>query len=596
MAEISMGPGLPTHSEADWLSAVDKVLRGKSFDNLITSDIDGITRHPLYTDASHATNDATSGLPGIAPFIRGAQALSNKHLPWHIAQRVVVGRGAADNDHILTDLAGGVSALLLDCTETNTIDASALDDLLDGVMLDIAPIALIPGSNETRAIDAFLDVLKRRYPQTNDIKAYLNHDPFATALASQAPVETGFIAPLCIHANAYPNVGLMTASGAAFHNQGAAPSDELGYMLAALAENLRLLERAGLAPPDALPRIPLTLSIDTDFFGTIAKIRSARNLFHILAKHVGGAKIAPVIHCETSQRAYSRLDPWVNILRATVSALAGGVAGADMICVSPCSATSESDNTLTRRIARNTQIILQEESHIAHVSDAAGGSWYVETLTQELSDKAWSLFQEIEAAGGLIEHMNSGAVHAQLDARCRTYENQVDTRTLPLVGVSEYPNLDEAPLAAPDVAQNGYRYAEKFEALRDRAERVKPRVYLACLGDAAAFTPRANFAANIYATGGVHAISGSGGFDIDDIVRAFADSGAKIAVICGVDDDYDAHATQLSEALRAAGCVHIALAGQPRDIASIDDYCYAGGPAFAFVQHVLVKLGLEIDA
>ena len=114
MAEISMGSGFAPHSEADWLAAVETALRGKAFDSLTTKDVDGIIRQPLYTDAAHKTSDTTAGLPGLAPFTRGAQAVSDKYLPWHIAQRVVVGRGAGDNEHILTDLAGGVSALLLD--------------------------------------------------------------------------------------------------------------------------------------------------------------------------------------------------------------------------------------------------------------------------------------------------------------------------------------------------------------------------------------------------------------------------------------------------------------------------------------------------
>ena len=108
MAEISMGSGIPPHSEADWLAAVETALRGKAFDSLTTKDVDGIIRQPLYTDATRKTSEASAGLPGLAPFTRGSHAVSDKHLPWHIAQRVVVGRGAADNAHILSDLSGGV--------------------------------------------------------------------------------------------------------------------------------------------------------------------------------------------------------------------------------------------------------------------------------------------------------------------------------------------------------------------------------------------------------------------------------------------------------------------------------------------------------
>ncbi len=596
MSEISMGSGLPPHSEADWLAAVETALRGKPFDSLTTQGVDGIIRQPLYTDATHQTTDASAGLPGFAPFTRGAHAVADKYLPWQIAQRVVIGRGGADNQHIMTDLAGGVSALLLDFSGKKSVTTDELDVLLDGVMLDIAPVVLAPAECGVGGILAFIDLLARRHGDDNALRAYLNFDPFGRALSTDQPVSTDGLEALLARAAQQPGFSLMTASGAAFHNEGAAPIDELAYMLGALTENLRALESHGLAPEDALPRIPLTLSADTDFFMTIAKIRSARQLFHMVAKNIGCAHVAPIVHCETSQRAYSRLDPWVNILRATVSSLAAAIAGAELICVAPCSATSDSDNTLTRRIARNTQIILQEESHIAHVGDAAGGSWYVEALTQQLTEQAWAMFQSIEAAGGLKGQINDASVRAQLDARCRDYESQVETRALQLVGVSEFPNLDEAPLPAPGMVQSGYRHAEQFEALRDLAEPVKPKVYLACLGAAAAFTPRANFAANTYATGGVHGLTGAGGFDIAAIVQEFAASNAKLAVICGTDEDYDTHASELAEALRAAGCAHLALAGRPRDIAAIDDYCYAGGPTLSFVRQALAKLGLEADA
>ena len=222
--------------------------------------------------------------------------------------------------------------------------------------------------------------------------------------------------------------------------------------------------------------------------------------------------------------------------------------------------------------------------------------WYVEALTQQLTGQAWARFQSVEKAGGLIKQINDGSVRAHLNARCRDYDALVETRDLPLVGVSEFPNLDEAPLPAPTVTQAGYRYADKFEALRDLAERVKPKVYLACIGDAATFTPRANFAANTYAAGGIHAVTGLGGLDIAVIAQEFTESGAKIAVVCGSEDDYETHAGELAEALRNAGAAHLALAGRPRDIAAIDDYCFAGGPTLSFVQNVLAHLGLEADA
>jgi len=286
----------------------------------------------------------------------------------------------------------------------------------------------------------------------------------------------------------------------------------------------------------------------------------------------------------------------VNILRATVSSMAAGIAGVDMMSVAPCTATSISDNELTRRIARNTQIILQEESHIGRVADAAGGSWYVEALTQDLARQAWALFQEIEAGGGLAVALAKGDMGAAIENQRTAYRKSVDLRVKPLVGVSEFPNIDEAPLnERPHHNAGGlgaYRFAEDFEALRMAAQKSKPKVFMACIGDTASFTPRLNFAANLYAAGGLHAVNGKGGTDIDAIVQEFSQSNAKIAVICGSDKDYETHAADLAQALHAAGTQHLALAGKAREITAIDDYCYAGGAALSLLSRIHEKLGL----
>jgi methylmalonyl-CoA mutase len=361
-------------------------------------------------------------------------------------------------------------------------------------------------------------------------------------------------------------------------------------MLAELTAGLRALEATGMEAADALSKITLTVAADVDFFATLAKIRAARVLFATIAEAVGAPDTPPQIHAETGLRAFSDVDPWVNILRATSAAMGAGIAGVDMLTVAPCTATSAADNTLTRRIARNTQVILQEESHIGHVADAAGGSWYIESLTQQLAENAWAEFQKIEAAGG-IDAASDMIETALAEARA-AFDAAVDERAMPLVGVSEFPNLDEAPLEAG--SDSGYRLSAAYEKLRHAAQKAKPKVFLATIGEMASFTPRANFAANIYAAGGLHAVSENrGGKDAQAIAEAFATSNAKIAVICGSDPDYETHAEDVAAALKAAGATHIALAGKPRESDDIDAYCYAGCAALSFLQDIHRLLGLE---
>ena len=570
MSELKLGNEFGAPSENDWLQAVETALRGKSIDSLNSTELAGFERQPLYTEANSQTAADQAGLPGFAPFTRGACVLNNKFLPWHIAQRVIIGRKGANNDAVLTDLAGGVSALVLDFSAQD-LDTKGLDALLADVMLDIAPLSLASANaNTARAV---LDLLDKR--GIDEVPIFLN-------------LSADDAAGLADIAADRPSARLMTANGAAFHAQGAGVPQELGWMLAELTEGLRALEAAGMDAAEALSKITMTISADVDFFATLAKIRAARVLFANIAEAVGAPDTPPQIHAETSLRAFSDVDPWVNILRATSAAMAAGIAGVDLLTVAPCTATSATDNALTRRIARNMQVILQEESHIGHVADAAGGSWYIESLTQQFVESAWTEFQKIEAAGGLFAAGDTISV-ALADARA-AFDAAVDKRTMPLVGVSEFPNLEEAPLVTG--GDNGYRLSAAYEELRHAAQKAKPKVFLANIGEMAGFTPRANFATNIYAAGGLHSVSSDGGTDAQAIAEAFKKSNAKIAVICASDDDYEGHAAEVAAALKQAGATHIALAGKPREIDDIDAYCFAGCAALSFLQEIHKTLGL----
>lgn len=603
MSKLELGNDMPAANKEAWLEAVDAALRGKSIDHLVSTDLGGFTRQPLYTQdtlpATHASPDA-SGLPGFAPFTRGARPVNNRFLPWHIAQRLTPGRKGSDNAAALTDLTGGVTALLLDFSH-QLLGVDALHSLLDGVMLDIAPLSIQPGAHGLAAAQTIIALREKRDIEPQ-VPGYLNLDPLSASLRYSGAQDID-LAQLVDITKGHDALCWMTASGATWHDMGASLVQELAWVLASLTQYLRQFEAIGVEPAQALPKITITLATDGDFFASLAKIRAARLLFANLAQALG-VQAAPQIHVETSRRALSDVDPWVNILRATVSGMAAGIAGVDMMTLAACTATSDHDNELTRRIARNTQVILQEESHIGQVADAAGGSWYVESLTDQLAQQAWATFQQIEAAGGLAASLEKGDIAAAVQQQRADFDRAIDDRSLPLVGVSEFPNLEEAalpmqsPHAPTDDAQNSsgnlgsYRFGTRYEDLRRAAQKSKPKVFMACLGDMASFTPRLNFAANLYAVGGLHAVAGSGGYEASAIVAEFAKSTAKIAVICGTDEDYDAHASELAQALRKAGTVHLALAGKPRENDDVDDYCYAGGPAYGLLNTVHHKLGL----
>ena len=346
MTDLKLDANFAEPSQADWLAAVESALKGKPVDTLNSTDLAGFSRQPLYHESHSATAGDEAGLPGFTPFTRGAQAVNNKFLPWHIAQRAVIGRANADNAAIRNDLEGGVSAITLDFSE-NTLDADALDELLDGVMLDIAPLNIVPGKNGMNAIEPILDLFERR-ALTADAVGFLNADP----LAAKAQYDDG--GEIDYHAlseltSTRPGMRLMTSSGAAYHALGASVPQELGWMLAGLTAYISALETAGMdAAMTRCRKSRMTVAADVDFFTTLAKIRAAslRKLANIAEADRRSRIRRSANSCRNkSLRAFSDVDPWVNILRATAARYGcGDCRRRPMMTVAPCTASSATDN------------------------------------------------------------------------------------------------------------------------------------------------------------------------------------------------------------------------------------------------------------
>jgi methylmalonyl-CoA mutase len=265
------------------------------------------------------------------------------------------------------------------------------------------------------------------------------------------------------------------------------------------------------------------------------------------------------------------------------------VGGADVVTVQPFDAALGLPDSFSRRIARNTQSLLVEEGHLARVLDPAGGSWYVESLTDSLARAAWDWFTEIERAGGLAAALDSGLVRDRIAAAWDARAKRLATRADALTGVSEFPHLAEKlparePLAwtPPSGGLPRVRAAQEFEELRDAADAApeRPAVYLATIGPIARHTARASFAGNLFQAGGLETPSGDG-------VDGFADAGTTVACVCGTDRDYAESAAGLAAELKAAGAAQVWLAGKP-DLAvdGVDGYVYAGCDALSVLRSV----------
>jgi methylmalonyl-CoA mutase len=316
----------------------------------------------------------------------------------------------------------------------------------------------------------------------------------------------------------------------------------------------------------------------------------------------------------------SKRDPYVNILRTTIAVAAAGIGGADAIGALPFTAALGLPDRFARRLARNTQLILLEESNLAKVADPSAGAGSIEDLTNQLCAAAWSLLQEIERAGGAAAALEQGLIQNKVAAVRAARQAAVARRKDSLTGTSDYADLGEAPvsvLAVPQVSPppDGsaatkiellprIRLAEPFELLRDASDRLRaktgsrPKIFLANLGALSAFTARATFANNFFAAGGIEAVTNDGFADHEQMLAAFKASGAKLACLCASDVVYANEAAGAAKALAAAGAI-VYFAGRPGEHeaawrqAGVKSFIFTGCDVLATLQAAHDSLGIK---
>ncbi len=518
---LSLAAEFPATTHEQWQRLVEGVLRkaGKEVsaataeDALSTALEDGLTTHPLYTAHDEAPEP---GFPGFAPFVRGGRPEGNTVGGWDVRQR----HAALVGDSVLADLENGVTSLWL-TVGPDAIPVSSLARALDGVYLDLAPVVLDAGQEVEPAARELLRLYEERGVAREAARGNLGGDPLGHEArtgeeSAFAPVVE--LARLC--AEQYPGLRALTVDALPYHEAGGSAAQELGASLATGVACLRELTEAGLSVEQACAQLEFRYAATADQFLTIAKLRAARRLWARVAEVSGApAAGAQVQHAVTSPVMMSRRDPWVNMLRTTVATLAAGVGGADSVTVLPFDHALGLPDAFARRIARNTSTILVEESHLARVIDPAGGSWYVERLTDELAHAGWEFFRWIEGFGGQAAALRSGRLGEALATTWAARSAKLAKRREPITGVSEFPNLaerlpDREP--APEPPSGGLprvRRDEAYEALRARSDAhlaatgTRPRVYLATIGPAAAHTARTSFVSNLFQAGGIEPVT-----------------------------------------------------------------------------------------
>lgn len=612
-APLSLGAEFPAPTRDEWVALVDGVARkarrirsdaepGAGEAALTWSTPDGIRVRPLYT-ADDPPAPAT-GVPGSAPFVRGSRATGPVPDGWDVRQRHHEPDPDSARAAITADLESGVTSIWLAVGD----GATAVPDLaavLADVYLDLAPVVLDAGPVAIEAAEAFLAAAGERGVADADLLGTLGLDPIGLRARTGAGPGTGTVADLAGRvAGRYPRMRAVVVDALPVHAAGGSDAQELGFSLAAGVEYLRVLDGAGLAPERAAALLEFRYAATAEQFPTIAKLRAARRLWSRVTEACGQA--GPQFqHAVGSPIMLTRRDPYVNLLRGTLAGFSSGVGGADAVTVPAFDAALGASEPFSRRIARNTQALLVEEAHLARVIDPAGGSWFVESLTDAVARAAWAFFQEIEAAGGATAALDAGFVADRVAAVREHRAGDVAARRTPLTGISEFPDLEELPVARrplPNVPGGGlpvHRPAEPFEALRDRSDAVlaatgsRPRAFLATLGPAAAYTVRAGFTRNLLQAGGIEAVEAGPTETPGDVATAFAGAGTPVAVLCSTDGIYTERAAATVSALREAGARHLLLAGKA-EVPGLDGHLAAGADALAVIESVYAAL--EVSA
>jgi methylmalonyl-CoA mutase len=445
-------------------------------------------------------------------------------------------------------------------------------------------VILDAGADYSAACDAMMALVSEVEPdQRATLSIDLGADPLTAALSERPAPTIEEVVAVASGVAGDSGVRAITVDGPAFHNLGANATWELAGSVAAAVAYLRVLTESGMSVGQALRQISFRLAADDDQFMTLAKMRAVRHLWARVAEVVGEPEGGgAVVHAETSLPMMTQRDPWVNMLRSTLAAFGAGIGGADTVLVFPFDVAIPGGfpgtaRSFARRIARNTQLLLLEESHVGRVLDPAGGSWFVEDLTKQLAERAWQQFQAIEAHGGFVDARAYVADQIAEIAARRT--DDIAHRRTAITGVNEFPNLAEPALSqsnSPSTDGDLQRYAAGFEALRDRSDVFlartgsRPQALLLPLGPLAEHNIRTTFAANLLASGGVEAIN-AGTVDADGVAAAVSNAGSPTAaVICGTDTRYGTEAAGVVEAARRAGVSRVYLAGPEKAVADAD--------------------------
>ena len=555
-------PGVSTEA---WMEKITADLKGADFEKkLVWKTNEGFKVKPFYRQEDLEGLKTTEGLPGQFPYVRGIKKDDNT---WLVRQDIQVECPKEANAKALDILNKGIDSLGFK-VNAKDLNAEYIETLLNGICAECVELNFSTCQGHTVELAKLLvEYFQKQGYDLTQLQGSVNYDPMGKMMAkgkdlsnfaATAKELVDVLAPL-------PKYRCICVNAVELNNAGSYISQELGYALAWGNEYLNKLIEAGVPATSAAKRIKFNFGISSNYFLEIAKFRAARMLWANIVKGYNPSKNCACkmhIHARTADWNQTVYDPYVNMLRGTTEAMSATIAGVHSLEVTPFDAAFESPTEFSKRIARNVELLLKHESHFDQVVDPAGGSYYVENLTQSIAAEAWKLFLEIEEKGGYTEAYKAGLIVERIKASAAAKDKNIATRREILLGANQYPNftevagkeLTEAAVTRPVSEGNTlapYRGSMAFEAMRLHVDRSgkAPKAFMLTCGSLAMARARAQFSCNFFACAGIKVIDNTFFKSIEEGVKAALESKAEIVVVCASDDDYAEAAPKVKELL-----------------------------------------------
>ena len=569
-------PPVPTEK---WEEVITADLKGADYERkLVWKTGEGFNVRPYYRAENLEGIKFLGSQAGEFPYVRGTRA----HNRWRVHQTVSVVCPKEANAEALKILNAGVDSLGF-CIASEAFTAADLDTLLGEICIPAVQLTFC-GQKTADVAELVLAKIEKEGIAKEDVRIAFCIDPLVKGLSTKGDFcspngEKCFarIAELIRKTKEYKHIRVVTVSGQIFGNSGSTIVEELAFVLSAGHDYLVRLTDAGLTIEEAARKLRFSFSVSSNYFMEIAKFRAARMLWANIVKGYNPEKNCACkmqIHAETSKWNQTVYDPYVNMLRGTTEAMSAAIGGVYSLEVTPFDASFENPTEFSKRIARNVELLLKHESHFDQVVDPAGGSYYIENLTQSIAAEAWKLFLEIEEKGGYTEAYKAGFIAERIKASAAAKDKNIATRRQILLGANQYPNFPEVAgkeITAESVTRKQaegnvlvpYRGAMAFEEMRLHVDRSgkEPKAFMLTCGNLGMARARSQFSCNFFACAGIKVIDNTYFKSIEEGVKAALESKAQIVVVCASDDDYAEAAPKIKELL--GGKAILVVAGAP---------------------------------